>query len=322
LGSALLLFAIYLDSVLSIGKRKGTMGGCVSGERNRGKVPLEVGTLVDLREDDVVVGEGGVFHETARSHQRDSLPRLDMDFDTLLVEFFAARDRFYEKFQAKGYELRDNVMAKLIDPSLFGAPSWPNFRQAHRCLLKQKRVIVISDGLSDPFPPGELEEEEVDIEFANVGFGFEVFAEFEMESHDVSRRFTEEQWVCTWEALLIDYITQNLAVRGRDFLPLFESMEEVMSLEVPEEVLPQHTPPAILNDRGTLGVLIYRSECKSIEPVVRLPCGKAKLIALKFLNKDELQSILDAHSQDEATEIRLALARKFRNNEEHHVNFV
>ncbi|GBG32233.1 Hypothetical Protein FCC1311_084582 [Hondaea fermentalgiana] len=287
----------------------------------------------------------------AEDGDEDEDARITREYEALRDEVLAAKDKMYRKMEKKGgYQLLQNVMAKLVSPTYFGAASWPSEHQAHRCLLNGPRAsaLIISDGLSDPCAPprsgnyrgaiGNGDDIDDDRDYdddgagagagaragsnregvdRSLGFGYEVYGEF-VDEEDSLERFTESDWVFTWEALLVDHIAQNLAAQGRDFLPLFRRLEGCMSLEIPQQSLPEGTPAELITHRGTVGVLLFNSKAPDLPSRIKLPTGQASLIALRLLDENQLDSILGATTQQEAINARLALVKQFTKDKSHH----
>lgn len=321
--------------------------------------------------DDSIVEHDGISLGRASEDLQQKRVQL-AQYNELLDNVLKAKSKAYQRMEKRsGYQLLDNAMAKMVNPTYFGATSWPSPHQAHRCFLHKSRksALIISDGLSNPYSPqeyarfinrdygddgneydgdGELGDDDDNDDAVveevkdnegrvsqrrfhklqrgndrNIGYGFEVYAEFVGHDQDaLMYRFTEDDWVHTWEALLVDYISQTLASQGCEFLPLFQSLEACMSLEIPEQSLPVGTPPEFINQRGTVGVLLFVSSAPDVPNQIKLPTGKATLIAMRVLNDGELHSILVAQTQEEATEARLALAKKFSLDRSYHRNIL
>ena len=62
-----------------------------------------------------------------------------------------------------------DFLTYLINPQFQGAPAWPNTRQAYRVVRPAGRLIIASDGLSDPFVGTNLTDRQ--------GFGCQVYIE-------------------------------------------------------------------------------------------------------------------------------------------------
>lgn len=48
-------------------------------------------------------------------------------------------------------ELDSDVLAPMINPAFMGAPRWPNLRRAYCASRQDGKVLLATDGLSDPF---------------------------------------------------------------------------------------------------------------------------------------------------------------------------
>lgn len=84
--------------------------------------------------------------------------------DELCQAIYAARETFAKSLG----EVDGDVLTPLINPSFMGGPQWPDLRQAWRVIRRGTSTLIMSDGLSDPFP--EVAE-------PNHGFALEILAE-------------------------------------------------------------------------------------------------------------------------------------------------
>jgi hypothetical protein len=92
----------------------------------------------------------------------------------------------YQKHFDRSCELRDqywksigevdpDVMTHVINPAFMGGPMWPSVRQAFLTINSPERIILASDGLSDPYDDMETNEANA----AYNGFGLEVYVSTE-----------------------------------------------------------------------------------------------------------------------------------------------
>lgn len=228
-------------------------------------------------------------------------------------QVYDSRDeQYYQLLEQKGYKKSELVRTKLINPAFLGGPRWPDLRQSHVSLINKElgQVIIVSDGLSDPFPQDELEVAELPDDFENTGFGYEVFLEGRFQ--DINR-FIGPEWVYQWEAHLVDYLSQVLANQVQICLiSLLNKNNGVMSIEVNKEHI-SGIPEELLLD-GELGVLLMLGEYL---PKVKLVTGIVHYVAIKVLSVDQFKTLKECKFSDNGRE---TLLEKFIKTKEYHLN--
>lgn len=213
--------------------------------------------------------------------------------DKILEETYSVRDNTNLQFGQED----PHVLSHLINPSFMGGPSWPDLRQSWRVYRKDGRTVVISDGLSDPFPTNEDEDG-----YEEQGLGVEVYAETRDEiPEDISG---------TWLFNLVHDASQQAASSGAFYnmlkqRPVF-SMELYLSKELGFK----------LNSEERVGVLIGVPNPNIIEHF-DLPKGKGRLVSVKLLAQEELDLAIS-----EGEEGRKKLLDKFRQNGTHHFSSI
>lgn len=129
-----------------------------------------------------------------------------------------------------------DFLTHLISPQLLGGPAWPTTRQAYRVIRKEDRMILASDGLSDPF----------ENDHGGNGFGMEVYLEIAGATQATQEEIMHSPWF-----QLVAAAAQNIAAHG-DIGPLLEHMG-LLSMEVP---LGQELAPGWASAAQHQGVLI------------------------------------------------------------------
>jgi hypothetical protein len=200
-------------------------------------------------------------------------------------EIFAARDQFARSLG----DVDPDVLTPIINPEFMDGPAWPDLRQAWRVIRRDGSTIILSDGLSDPFP--EVAE-------PNTGFGLEVL----VESSDAM----PEQLQMSWLFDLAYQVSQQCADHGgiRDMVERFG----VVSLELPMN----HELPDMLNDHHMAGVLLGIVP-PDLPPEFTTPSGSVRIITAKLLWLSELQHIITGGKG-----ARQNLADQFRQDGSYH----
>lgn len=190
---------------------------------------------------------------------------IPADHEQRFKEACVARDQFARALGA----VDSDVLAPLLNPERFlNGPIWPAHRQAWRTIRRPGSTIILSDGLSDPFP--EVAE-------PNVGFGLEVL----VESSDVLPLALQRSWLFD----LVHGVSQQCADHGG----IREMIERlgIISLELPmaDEL------PGMLNEHGRAGVLLGISP-PDLEQEFSTPGGSVRIITVKLLWSSELHYII------------------------------
>lgn len=75
-------------------------------------------------------------------------PRSTASLEELLEKSSKAREQCWESLGG----LEPLVLSHLVNPALHGGPKWPALRQSFRLIKRpEETVVLVSDGLSDPF---------------------------------------------------------------------------------------------------------------------------------------------------------------------------
>lgn len=240
------------------------------------------------------------------------------DPDANVQATYEARDRLFTKplTDSHAYTMNKDVVAKMINPAFQGGPRWPNLRQAHRVFRSSSRVMIVSDGLSDPGHPSVMEPFE-----GLSGFGYELLAEFvNSDDPNYPSKFDSQNngdWVRNWEIQMVDQMTQMLAGQmGPTLLATLEAQGGVISTEASRFGAPQRF---VNPDNGEVGILFFGSKAPWLPRAdLAYPTGKCKIIVMKLLTAEQLKSIT---SSPNPKLTRLQLAAEFNADRSYyHVN--
>lgn len=220
--------------------------------------------------------------------KKKKAPPIQVEQDPVLEETYAIRDKITSQFG----KTDDLLLAPVIDPFDLGGPAWPNLRQAWRVYQKNGNTIIVSDGLSDPFEDEEGYEEQ--------GFGMEIYA----ETSDVIAGEMQASWLFR----LVERASRQVVSNG-SFYQLLDELQVVSGeLRLPEGLGFQYS------EDGRVGVM-FGVKNPHINSEFELPKGKAKLVSVKVLTRDELLTI-----REEGQEGRNKLAQKFNVNKTYHIS--
>jgi hypothetical protein len=129
-----------------------------------------------------------------------------------------------------------DVIAYIISPQFMDAPPWPNTRQAYRIVRPPGSLIIVSDGMSDPYPAGGP---------PGPGFGCEVFIEV---PELAGATFDEIRQ--SWAFAAVEGFAMNIAAVG-GFGDALTRLG-VISMELPLD----NAPEAKVHANGSVGALI------------------------------------------------------------------
>ncbi len=182
---------------------------------------------------------------------------------------FEARSRFWQSLG----QVDADVLTHVFNPAFHGGPAWPALRQAFQRITRDGSTLLVSDGLSDPYPAGEGPA---------TGNGVEVLLEttdpaFTGPLHDLSRY---------WLFDLVYQVAQNVANAGPQVADMLQEYG-VLSMSVPfDETLRELTD--WVTEDGTAGLLLG-APTPSFPSHVRLPGGDVRLLPLTVLRPAELE---------------------------------
>jgi hypothetical protein len=177
-----------------------------------------------------------------------------------------------------------------IVPIVPGGPAWPGQRQAWRIIHRTGgRSLLVTDGLSDPFPGHDV---------PSVGFGLELAIETDEPLKDV-----EGSWTFVSLQRVADEIAEHERVRKA-------ALTGLLTMEVSGRGMPK----SLITKDGRVGVLLGL-ESSTLLRHFSTPAGEVRLVTVKVLLPTEL-----AYRIQHGKQGRDELARRFLENGEEHLS--
>jgi hypothetical protein len=189
----------------------------------------------------------------------------------------------YQKHFDRSCELRDqywksigevdpDVMTHVINPAFMGGPMWPSVRQAFLTINSPERIILASDGLSDPYDDMETNEANA----AYNGFGLEVYVSTEKLTVPVQT---------TWQFQLVWQAAQVIANQG-SVIDLINEMTYITT-----EFYNVDVPAEWRNAESRVGAIIGLPD-PVIPGDLQLSIEPVKIVNVKLLTLPELDYVL------------------------------
>jgi hypothetical protein len=220
-----------------------------------------------------VTGPGRQMAEqqpSARSHA-DPLRQVD-----------AAREAVWRSLG----QLEEEAMVPIVP----GGPAWPGQRQAWRVIHRaEQRVLLVTDGLSDPFPGDEA---------PSIGFGVELAIETDEPVTDVQG---------SWALLVLHRVANEVAEHER---VRRAALTGFLTMEVSGKGMPK----ALVTQEGRVGVLLGL-DSSTLPRHFNTPAGEVRLVTVKTLLPTELTYRV-RHGKQGLEE----LMRRFVENGEEHLS--
>ena len=177
-----------------------------------------------------------------------------------------------------------------IVPIVPSGPAWPGQRQAWRVIHRTgKRLLLVTDGLSDPF----LEQA-----VPSVGFGLELAIETNEPVKDIQG---------SWLLQVLQRVANELAEHER-------VREAALEVQLTMEVSGKGVPKPLVTRDGRVGVLLG-VESNTLPQHITTPAGEVRLVTVKALLPTELAYRVQ-HGKQGLEE----LARRFAENGEEHLS--
>ncbi len=193
----------------------------------------------------------------------------------------AVLDRHWQSVGA----VEKDVLGYLLSPSLTGGPAWPSTRQAYRVVRRGERIILATDGMSDPFD---------DAEGLGNGFEMELFVETAdiAEAHrgtpgDVSMLSD------SWAFELLEHVAQIVADAGG----ITAQLEQygALSMELPgvsqSRAIGVALPAYFVTEDDALGVLLGGPKPDFNDMLADMPLSPVKLVPIVVLTAAELEFV-------------------------------
>ncbi|PTL75918.1 imm11 family protein [Vitiosangium sp. GDMCC 1.1324] len=194
----------------------------------------------------------------------------------------AAREAFWRTLG----ELEETAIVPIVP----GGPAWPGHRQAWRVIHRaERRLLLVTDGLSDPFPGHEA---------PSVGFGLELAIETDDAVKDVKG---------SWVFLILQRVANEVAEHER-------VRKAALTGQLTMEVSGKGMPKSLVTGEGRVGVLLGL-ESHTLPGHFTTPCGEVRLVTVKALLPSELAYRV-AHGKKGRDE----LARRFAESGEEHLS--
>jgi hypothetical protein len=177
-----------------------------------------------------------------------------------------------------------------IVPIVPGGPAWPGQRQAWRVIHREgRRLLLVTDGLSDPFPGEEV---------PSVGFGLELAIETDEPVKDVQG---------SWALGVLQRVANEVAEHERVRKAALTSL---LTMEVSGKGMPK----SLVTEEGRVGVLLGL-ESSTLPRHFPTPAGEVRLVTVKTLLPSEL-----AYRVQYGKQGREELVRRFVENGEEHLS--
>ncbi|MBP1850303.1 suppressor of fused domain protein [Rhizobium halophytocola] len=194
---------------------------------------------------------------------------------------YAARDGYWSAIG----RMEPDVLAPLVSAGLRGAAAWPTTRQAYRVIRRDGRVILATDGLSDPFKG-----------VSGAGNGFEV--ELFIETGDIPDDLagpagTVGDLSRSWAFVILQQVAGMVAEAG-GIRPQLQDYG-VLSLEIPgvsaSQVLTSQLPARFVTSDDAIGMLIGGPAPDFATRISDTPLSPVTVVPVVLLTARELEAI-------------------------------
>jgi hypothetical protein len=219
---------------------------------------------------------------TGPGRQRVEQQPLQRSYMDWLRQVDAAREAFWRTLG----ELEETAIVPVVP----GGPAWPGQRQAWRVINRAgRRLLLVTDGLSDPFPGHEA---------PSAGIGLELALETDEPVKDVQG---------SWTLLVLQRVANEVAEHER---VRKASLTGQLTMEVSGKGMPK---PLVTRD-GRVGVLLGLAS-STLPRHFATPAGEVRLVTVKTLLPTEL-----AYRVQHGKQGREELVRRFLKNGEEHLS--
>lgn len=178
-----------------------------------------------------------------------------------------------------------DVLSYIISPSFSGGPYWPSTRQAYRVIRRGDKVIIATEGLSDPFDDAE-----------GIGNGFEV--ELFIETADIPEHARGplgevDPFKRSWAFELVEHVAKTVAGAGG----ITHQLEQhgALSLEIPGFSRSHHMsdqlPELFVTDDDSTGVLLGAPEPDFPTQLDDMPLSPVRLVPVVLITAPELEYV-------------------------------
>jgi uncharacterized protein DUF1629 len=195
---------------------------------------------------------------------------------------YAAREAFWRTLG----ELEETAIVPIVP----AGPEWPGQRQAWRVIHREgRRLLLVTDGLSDPFP-GQAAP--------SAGFGLELAIETDEPVKDAQG---------SWLLVILQRVANEVAEHER-------VRQAALSSQLTMEVSGKGMPESLVTQEGRVGVLLGLTS-NSLPQYLATPAGEVRLVTVKALLPSEL-----AYRVQHGKQGREELARRFAESGEEHLS--
>ncbi|MGZ3460781.1 MAG: imm11 family protein, partial [Archangium sp.] len=179
---------------------------------------------------------------------------------------------------------------EVIVPIVPYGPAWPSQRQAWRAIHRTgRRLLQVTDGLSDPFPEHEA---------PSMGFGLELAIETDEPVKDVQG---------SWALVVLQRVANEVAEHER-------VRKAALTSQLTMEVSGKGMPKSLVTKEGRVGVLLGLGS-RTLPQHIATPAGEVRLVTVKTLLPTELAYRLQ-HGKQGLEE----LVRRFVESGEEHLS--
>jgi hypothetical protein len=221
---------------------------------------------------------------TGPGHQSVEPQLITRSYADGLRQVDAAREAFWRTLG----ELEEAAIVPIVP----AGPEWPGQRQAWRVIHRAgRRLLLVTDGLSDPFP-GQAA--------SSVGFGLELAIETDEPVEDV-----QGSWLLVVLQRVANEVVEHERVR-----------EAALTGQLTMEVSGRGMPESLVTQEGRVGVLLGL-ESSTLPRHLATPAGEVRLVTVKALLPSEL-----AYRVQHGKQGREELARRFAEKGEEHLSRV
>lgn len=186
-----------------------------------------------------------------------------------------------------------DVLGFAISPSFMGGPHWPSTRQAYRIVRRNERIILATEGLSDPF-------EGVQGDDLGNGFEMELFIETpDIPTHAQGAVGDVAPFVDSWTFELLRCVAGTVADAGgyRSRLERYG----VLSLELPgvsqSRAISEQLPAHFVSADDCAGVLIGGPAADFPTRLDDMPLSPVTLVPVVLITASELDYVRNGGAQ-------------------------
>jgi hypothetical protein len=226
----------------------------------------------------------GIANTASNDAQRPADPPQQKAANPDSDAFDATFKRRYDFWRRVG-NVEDDGITHLISPSLLGGPAWPTTRQAYRIVRRDGGIIIVTDGLSDPFD---------NVEGGGNGFEMELF----VETADIAPAHAGKPGDVTgikdsWAFELVKHVADTVAGAG-GIRPQLERYK-VLSMELPgfsqSYALSKQLPPGFATEDDALGILIGAPLPDFPAAIADMPLSPVAIVPVVLVRADELMML-------------------------------